>query len=424
MRHRLVANCRHRVALCYRSKASHLPWTIILGSEVLPQAKKSFAAERGISEFGSVKSCSYCGRQNEAGALACYECGTPFPAATTEQLSPKHPPQPDLETQNAPGFKVVSLTEPEIPELCHLDLGSQVVEGFSRPNWKLIGEFINERIKPDDFPSAWDFAARKWLEQLANELGGGACLCSSTNFLCVSDLQEAITRTLLTYAESVLGIIRSTLQSAARGGYPGRHVLLVFSDQDDYYAYVSYYSRDGLNPLTGGVSLERDYVHIAMPFGGLRRAEHTVVHELIHDLLAHLHLPLWLNEGLAVVIERTIQRRTFLLDKDLVDRHAKHWTDKTIQTFWAGTSWYIPGESNTLSYSLAEILLTLLAEEGHSLIEFIKHADWHDAGQDAALNFLGKDLGDLAGEFLGPGDWRPQRKAIAALLNARWGRSK
>jgi hypothetical protein len=100
------------------------------------------------------------------------------------------------------------------------------------------------------------------------------------------------------------------------------------------------------------------------------------------------------NEGLAVVIERTIQRRTFLLDKDVVDRHAKHWTDKTIQTFWAGTSWYIPGDSNELSYSLAEILLTLLAEEGHSLIEFIKHADWHDAGEDAALNFLGKDLGD------------------------------
>jgi hypothetical protein len=106
-------------------------------------------------------------------------------------------------------------------------------------------------------------------------------------------------------------------------------------------------------------------------------------------------------------------------DKDLVDRHARHWTHESIQTFWAGTSWYIPEESNELSYSLAEILLRLPTEEGLALVEFIKHADWRDAGQDAALNFLGKDLGDLAGQFLGPGCWRPERKAIAELLDAR-----
>lgn len=352
--------------------------------------------------------------------MACFECGTLFPALPPEASSLKRAvPDPVVETGKTTEFKVLSLAQPEIPELQELDLGYEVVEGFSRPDWKAVARFIQQRIKPEDLSSAWDFAAQKWLEQLAKDLGGAARLHGSAHVLCVSDLDEAPTRTLLIYAESVLGVIRTYLQSAAWTDYQGRHALLLFSDQEDYYSYLSYYSRDGLNPLSGGVLLARGYTHIAMPFADLRTAEHTIVHELVHNLLAHLHLPLWLNEGLAVVIERKIGRWPFLLDNDLVDRHEKHWTDKTIQTFWAGTSWYIPGESNELSYSLAEILLSLLSQDGLNLIQFVKHADWRDAGQDAALNFLGKDLGELAGEFLGPGMWRPQRKVIAELLNAR-----
>jgi hypothetical protein len=52
-------------------------------------------------------------------------------------------------------------------------------------------------------------------------------------------------------------------------------------------------------------------------------------------------------------------------------------------------------------------------------VEFIKAADWRDAGQDAALNFLEQDLGEVLGGFLGPGNWRPQRKAIAGYLLGR-----
>jgi hypothetical protein len=52
-------------------------------------------------------------------------------------------------------------------------------------------------------------------------------------------------------------------------------------------------------------------------------------------------------------------------------------------------------------------------ESGGNLGAFVQAARWEDAGQDAALNILSKDLGDVAGTFLGQGNWRPSRKAIA-----------
>jgi hypothetical protein len=76
----------------------------------------------------------------------------------------------------------------------------------------------------------------------------------------------------------------------------------------------------------------------------------------------------------------------------------------------------MPGDDSQLSYSLGEILVNLLSEKGADFIEFVKAADWRDAGQDAAVNFLGQGLEEFLGGFLGPGNWRPQRKAIADSL--------
>jgi hypothetical protein len=126
-----------------------------------------------------------------------------------------------------------------------------------------------------------------------------------------------------------------------------------------------------------------------------------------------------LNEGLAKVFDRQVARRPFLVDRELADRHRTHWNEINIQAFWAGKSYYVPGEESELSYSLGEILVNLLSTKWEAVPEFVKSADWRDAGQDAAVNILNQDLGEVLGGFLGPGNWRPQRKAIAEYLNLR-----
>ena len=295
-------------------------------------------------------------------------------------------------------------------------MGFVVVEGFSRPDWKGVRTFIKEHVPRENQGAAWNQAAIRWLEALAEDLGGGCRVCGSTDFFCLSDLDDRTTKTLLARAESALDVIRSCLKEAAWTGYLGKHILLLFSDPDDYFPYISYFHPDGRHILSSGVFIRRRYAHIAVPCVDIRSVQDTLAHELVHNLLCHLRIPLWLNEGLAVVIQRRVSRQGLLANSELAERHFRHWTEANIQGFWAGRSYNVPGDDSELSYSLGEILVNLLANRGPDFIEFIRHADWRDAGQDAALNFMNLNLGDVLSEFLGPGDWRPQRKAISEYM--------
>ena len=220
---------------------------------------------------------------------------------------------------------------------------------------------------------------------------------------------------MLVRAEAALDFVQGCLKDAARKGYRSRHVLLLFADPEDYFTYISYFYPEGTHALSAGVFIRLGCAHIALPMTDISRVQRILIHELVHDLLCHLPIPKWLNEGLAQMIDRPAQRSQFLLDVDMVDRHRGFWSEQNIQTFWAGKSFGIPGDSNQLSYDLGEILTSLLAEKGADFIDFIKHADWRDGGQDAAVTILNVDLGEVLGGFLGPGNWRPQRKAIAEL---------
>ena len=104
----------------------------------------------------------------------------------------------------------------------------------------------------------------------------------------------------------------------------------------------------------------------------------------------------------------------------MAERHFAFWTEENIQSFWAGTSFYQPGDPNELSYSLAEVLVKLLSERGDATAfrTFLQAARQNDAGQTAAFEILGADLGETAGTFLGEGNWRPQRKTMIACWEA------
>jgi hypothetical protein len=105
---------------------------------------------------------------------------------------------------------------------------------------------------------------------------------------------------------------------------------------------------------------------------------------------------------------------------ELAERHIGFWTEKNIQSFWAGTSFCEPGDANQLSYSLAEVFVKLLSEKGdrQALCAFLQAANQDDAGQTAAIDILSADLGQIAETFLGEGNWRPQRKAMIGCWEA------
>ncbi len=180
----------------------------------------------------------------------------------------------------------------------------------------------------------------------------------------------------------------------------GKHVILLFQEDDDYNQYVSYFHRDGTHPTSGGCLIHKDYVHIAVPYepSALRR---VLAHELTHNCVVHLRLPLWLNEGLAKMFEHTgcrWSRSGFGLRLERAAPGVLEPGDHPGILGWNPIR--KPGDSNELSYSLAQIILTLLLEKPGDCGSFLKEAQWGDAGQTAAMYWLETDLGDVMGTFL------------------------
>ena len=344
--------------------------------------------------------CPWCSKEYPDGQKFC-------PTDHSALGSPEAPSEPDSKWQ------------PELIDLSQVNGAFSFEEGYSRPDWKVISEAIQQRITgPDDLNAAWTEAARQWVMQLQSDLGGDYRVKDSPQFILLTALDSKKSGEILVFAENTLDEICAGLKDAAWKPERGKHVILLFLEKDDYYQYVSYFYRDGTHPTSGGCLIHRGYVHIAAPYEpfGLRS---MLAHELTHNCVVHLKLPLWLNEGLARMSERTVAgARGPLLDYDLKERHLAFWNPETIQEFWAGISFQKPGDSNELSYGLAEIVLNLLLEQRGDWGAFLKEAQRDDAGQTAAMDCLGADLGNVMSTFLGEGDWRPRRKAMVTLWEA------
>ena len=144
-------------------------------------------------------------------------------------------------------------------------------------------------------------------------------------------------------------------------------------------------------------------------------SEPIAVHELTHACLAHLPIPLWLNEGMAVLMEDVLAGHRLFLDKEMVKRHQKYWNEETIQGFWSGESFLAFDDGQELSYNLAHILVRNISQDFTAFATFSNNASYEDAGELAAKEFLGVSLTQIVGSFLGEGSWQPNGRLNKAL---------
>lgn len=314
---------------------------------------------------------------------------------------------------------------------------------FHRADWKFIQQWITSQVAPPDTETAWNEAVLLWATKLRDDLGGGYFVLQTPETVLLCDAPLVKARWLLDATGQSADTIKKHLGKTAWRRSFGKKVVLIFSEQDDYYQYLAHHTPDGEQASSGGVCIHSGCTHIAIPWRDEFDAINAIVHELAHDCLAHLPLPLWLNEGVAVTLQKTIAPpargigqseqdalfsasidwRPPIMWDELAERHFAFWTEENIQSFWAGTSFSEPGDPNELSYSLAEVLVKLLSERGdtETFRGFLESAIQDDAGQTAAMDCLSADLGTIAGTFLGEGNWRPQRAAMVAFWNtAGW----
>ncbi len=284
-----------------------------------------------------------------------------------------------------------------------------IVNGFPRPEWDAIGKLIHEAPE-DTWESEWLTWSKRWVDGILNELPEGYRIEESENFLLLSAEEDRYVELLSAFLERTLRRILGRLDGIASDEGNGKHIVLIFKEQDSYYQYKSwFYPDEGDFILSAGTFLNAGYGHFAFPFMEMSGAEATAAHEMTHALLKHLPIPLWLNEGFAVTLEDEICGSVPLqMDNARFAEHASFWNAETIQEFWSGASFNRHDEGSELSYELARYCLRALAHEYDVFAAFANAANYEDGGEAAAIECYGGSLGGIIYQFFGDGDWSPR----------------
>ena len=279
-----------------------------------------------------------------------------------------------------------------------------------RPDWDLIHHFVNENCGDQEQHQLWCNIARNWVDLLVKHLPQDYTKIETKNFILISNDDNRYNNSLSIFLERC----RNRLLVIAKGvcaddGF-GKHVVIVFANLESYYDYTSYYGpQEGTYGLSAGMYLNDGYGHFVFQQDNLNMAEPIAAHEMTHALLAHLPLPLWLDEGIAVNMEAMITGASpERLNKSLFKLHQSFWDSEKIQEFWLGNSFSRPDDGQKLSYQLAQILVTNLSKNYDAFAQFANKADRVDGGENAIKEIYGLSLGDMVTNFLGEGDWCPE----------------
>ncbi len=271
--------------------------------------------------------------------------------------------------------------------------------GFPLVDWR-AGEAWLATIAEDDARAAARIDLhRAWLEHLRDSLHEGFRVHESEDVLILSSLETAVANATGRYVTMARKRVAQTLGTLARFPSGLKSVVLVLDDEETYYRYISiFYPAEGEFALSGGVFLDAGCPHFVVRRDDLSAVEPTIAHELTHSALAHLRLPRWLDEGLAVNTEHRIAgaHRGLHTPRELHEKHRAFWHDESIQQFWSGRSFFRTDDGNLLSYDLARIMVAQMGRNWPAFEQFARHARRGDAGAAAAREHMGVDLGAYA----------------------------
>jgi len=269
--------------------------------------------------------------------------------------------------------------------------------GFPIVDWASVERWLDAKVPKAKRPAAWSECERAWLLHFREALGPSFRLDEGETALVLSSLEPNVARATLEYMERTLKRIGAVLAGIAQVPPWGKDVLIVLDHEKQYYDYVSYYyPESGEFAFSGGMHIGSGCSHFVTIKSDLRSIEPTIAHEMTHGCLAHLPIPAWLNEGIAVNTEHRLAGKSAGLytAEQLRDKHRRFWGEAQIQEFWSGKSFHRTDEGNLLSYDLARILVEQFARDWERFRAFVLAADHGDAGAAASREHLGISLGD------------------------------
>jgi hypothetical protein len=297
-------------------------------------------------------------------------------------------------------------------------------DSFPYPDWSQVATAISEGFGTADHRTAWTGAARQWLTTAANQYSRYE-VRETKHFLLLLPSDSNFSNMLAADTEHCRQSILELLPGVTRFEPPGTQVVIVFPNLDDYYTYTAAFhpDRGEYGTSTGMFMRGAGYPHTVFYLSTTgHHLTPTLAHELTHEALNHLVLPLWLEEGATQCIEQSVTPGGgFHLSAERVRRHKRYWSRHGLGAYWWGRGYHRPGQVQSLCYELSNVFFHLLSEEfrpswfglfgggqREKLLSFFREANADDAGAASAQENLGMTLSRLAEKFLGPCDWSPR----------------
>lgn len=320
--------------------------------------------------------------------------------------------EPKSPTEEVERVDVASIIHASSGESFDLAKAMHVEEGLPVPDWNALNEWI-ATIDTNEQGKVWADAELAWLSCLRSAVGEAYIVSRFRQSVVLSSLSSRQEQLVLAFMDSSLKRIVKTLGRIASVPEWGYDILLVFDDEDTYYRYISrYYPEEGEFSFSSGVHIGYGCGHFVTTQQEMRLIEPVIVHEMTHSCVAHLPIPAWLNEGLAVNTEYSMCGSTST-GTDTPERHNQHrnfWNPTTVQQLWSGASFRRTDEGNLLSYDISRILVSQMAKNWEKFEAFVLDADLNDSGQRSANEKYGITLGAMICALLDKqysADWEP-----------------
>ena len=307
---------------------------------------------------------------------------------------------------SAPGIACAGARELDLRSVC------RAYQGLPHPEWEAVDAWL-DTLAEADRPAAWTSCERAWLELLAAGLGDGYRLVESEHAFVLSRQPANEAAATLAYVGRSFLRVQRMLEELAQKSDGGKEILLLFPDHPEYCRYLgAFHPEEEGVPVSAGMYLHGPCGHFVVHGEEMWRFEPTIVHEMTHSLLAHLPIPAWLNEGMAVNSEQRLTRvgSDIWSVLELEDKHRRFWTPATIQEFWNGAAYLRSDDGQELAYDLGRILVNGMCGDWAGFKRFAAQAHAADGGDAAARECLDLDLGEFVRHFLqaAPGDWGPR----------------
>ncbi len=265
------------------------------------------------------------------------------------------------------------------------------------PDWEKIHQSLPVSLTEQELQTEWERIARAWLTDLADTLDDNYTLHETENFIVLSCEPLRYLDLFTRFLESKLKAMLRTLPGIASDQGYGKHVVIIFNEVTAYDDYTDLFNKQNqeMTP-SSGMYINEGYGHFVFSTQHMDTAEAIACHELTHACVSHLSLPMWLDEGIAVVMEDVLGVAAVnYMDHSYLVRHQRFWNETNSQDFWSGKSFTTFGPAQELSYSLAYMLVRSISADYAVFRDFVLHASYEDGGAQAAQLYLGVSLVDL-----------------------------